>query len=144
MVAALARGNCVVPYRTSKLTYLLKPVFRGKVLLFANVSPAEYNISETASTLNFARRCGSVKLGKSKRKLEAAELQGMRKRIRHLEDRLRACGEDVGRGGGGVSRGEGGSRSGPRGDHHRQKDRERKERATIEPLELRRGRGVAC
>ncbi|KAL2634283.1 hypothetical protein R1flu_005762 [Riccia fluitans] len=47
-----------VPYRDSKLTFLLKDALGGnsKCTLIANVSPAEKNIDETLSTLKFAQR----------------------------------------------------------------------------------------
>ncbi|CAM6117692.1 unnamed protein product [Calypogeia fissa] len=47
-----------VPYRDSKLTFLLKDALGGnsKCTLIANVTPAEKNIDETLSTLKFAQR----------------------------------------------------------------------------------------
>ncbi|GAQ79907.1 hypothetical protein KFL_000410070 [Klebsormidium nitens] len=47
-----------VPYRDSKLTFLLKDALGGnsKCSLVANISPAEKNVEETLSTLKFAQR----------------------------------------------------------------------------------------
>ncbi|GBG65950.1 hypothetical protein CBR_g54242 [Chara braunii] len=47
-----------VPYRDSKLTFLLKDALGGnsKCSLVANISPAEKNMDETLSTLKFAQR----------------------------------------------------------------------------------------
>ncbi|KAJ7535310.1 hypothetical protein O6H91_12G027300 [Diphasiastrum complanatum] len=47
-----------VPYRDSKLTFLLKDALGGnsKCTLIANVSPADKNSEETLSTLKFAQR----------------------------------------------------------------------------------------
>ncbi|KAG6557215.1 hypothetical protein Mapa_001142 [Marchantia paleacea] len=47
-----------VPYRDSKLTFLLKDALGGnsKCTLIANISPAEKNVEETISTLKFAQR----------------------------------------------------------------------------------------
>jgi hypothetical protein len=53
-----------VPYRNSKLTYLLQDSLshNSKVLMFVNVSPARSNSEETLYSLNFASRCGCVNL----------------------------------------------------------------------------------
>lgn len=54
--SALATGQKHIPYRNSKLTHVLQDSLGGdsKTCMFINVSPAESNISETQSTLNFA------------------------------------------------------------------------------------------
>ena len=64
--AAGAAGRHV-PYRDSKLTFLLEDSLRGgsKVLMFANVSPARYNAPESTTSLRFATRCRAVQLGKA-------------------------------------------------------------------------------
>jgi len=58
-----------VPFRNSKLTFLLQDSLIGnsKVLMIVNVSPAEYNVSETVCSLQFAARCKAVELGQAKR-----------------------------------------------------------------------------
>ena len=45
-----------VPYRDSKLTFLLRDSLGGNSLTFmiANISPSSMHFSETLSTLNFA------------------------------------------------------------------------------------------
>ncbi|KAI9989841.1 hypothetical protein PInf_020128 [Phytophthora infestans] len=57
-----------VPYRNSKLTFLLQDSLSGnsKVLMFVNVSPVQWNAWETLCSLNFASRCRSVALGQVK------------------------------------------------------------------------------
>jgi kinesin family protein C2/C3 len=53
-----------VPYRDSKLTFLLKGSLSGraKVVMLCNVSPAAVHVEETLSSLNFAQRCRTVEL----------------------------------------------------------------------------------
>eukprot|EP01018_Ginkgo_biloba_P037575 Gb_25906 [translate_table: standard] len=50
--------SCHIPYRDSKLTYLLKDALGGnsKCALIANINPGLVNIDETLSTLKFAQR----------------------------------------------------------------------------------------
>lgn len=52
-----------VPYRDSKLTFLLQDSLGGnsKTVMIANVNPAKANLHETISTLRFARRAKFVK-----------------------------------------------------------------------------------
>ena len=49
-------GKMVVPYRESKLTYLLKPFLGGnaRTTMIAALSPASINYDETLSTLRYA------------------------------------------------------------------------------------------
>ena len=68
-ISALSSGAKYVPYRDSKLTYLLMDSLSGnsKVLMFANISPADYNVSETGTTLDFAARARNTALGQAKK-----------------------------------------------------------------------------
>jgi hypothetical protein len=47
-----------VPYRDSKLTFILRDSLGGnsKTVIIANISPSALNMSETLSTLEFAKR----------------------------------------------------------------------------------------
>ena len=76
-----------VPFRDSKLTYLLQDSLSGgsKVLMFVNVSPAAYNYSETLSSLLFASRCRAIELGKATKNEESGEALQMRRDMAKLK-----------------------------------------------------------
>lgn len=54
--------NKVIPYRDSKLTRLLQESLGGNAatVMLAAISPADYNYSETLSTLKYANRAKSI------------------------------------------------------------------------------------
>ena len=57
------RGAGQIPYRTSKLTHLLKQSLGGnsKTVMIAAVSPADVNFKETVTTLQYADRAKQIK-----------------------------------------------------------------------------------
>ena len=63
VIKALADGKPHIPYRDSKLTRLLQDSLGGntKTTLIVGVSPADDNIEESISTLNFAKRAKTIK-----------------------------------------------------------------------------------
>jgi len=65
VIEALQKKNSHVPYRNSKLTYLLSDSLGGhaKTLMFINVSPNSTDADETNCSLIFATRVRKVELG---------------------------------------------------------------------------------
>ncbi|KAM3919790.1 kinesin-like protein KIFC3 isoform 2-T2 [Leptodactylus fuscus] len=70
--SALRAQQAHVPYRNSKLTYLLQEALSrdGKALLLVQVSPVEQNINESLCSLRFGDRVRSVELGVPSKKIE--------------------------------------------------------------------------
>lgn len=62
VVNALTSGNKHIPYRNHPLTMLMSDSIGGnsKTLIFVCCSPVDYNIAETTSSLDFAKRCKDV------------------------------------------------------------------------------------
>ena len=69
VIGALSGKSKHVPYRNSKLTYLLADSLGGesKCLMFVNVSPAAVNAAESINSLGFAARCRATELGQAKK-----------------------------------------------------------------------------
>ena len=64
VISALVDGRqSHIPYRDSKLTRLLQDSLGGntKTVMMAAISPADYNLEETLSTLRYASRAKSIK-----------------------------------------------------------------------------------
>ncbi|KAL4613647.1 kinesin-like protein KIFC3 isoform X1 [Arapaima gigas] len=65
VIHALRSRLAHVPFRNSRLTYLLQDSLSGdsKTLMMVQVSPLDINMSETVCSLKFAQRVRSVELG---------------------------------------------------------------------------------
>uniref|UniRef100_A0A7S2BUC2 Kinesin-like protein n=1 Tax=Florenciella parvula TaxID=236787 RepID=A0A7S2BUC2_9STRA len=85
-----------VPYRNSKLTFLLQDSLAGnsKVMMFCNFSPASYNCAETMCSLNFAARCRAVELGQAKKGSEGAEVAKLKRMVAKLTEKLNGGGAE--------------------------------------------------
>ncbi|XP_022521730.2 kinesin-like protein KIFC3 isoform X2 [Astyanax mexicanus] len=75
VINALRSRHSHVPFRNSRLTYLLQDSLSGdsKTLMVVQVSPLESNISESVCSLKFAQRVRTVELGPSSSSRRHAE-----------------------------------------------------------------------
>jgi len=75
VMQALIAKTPHIPYRNSKLTMMLKDSLGGdsKTLMIVQASPAQINVTETLSSLNFASRARNVELGKAKRNVKGGD-----------------------------------------------------------------------
>ncbi|GKA99031.1 kinesin-like protein KIN-14N, partial [Tanacetum coccineum] len=74
VISALERKEDHVPFRNSKLTYLLQPCLDGdsKTLMVVNVSPAPSSINESLCSLRFASRANNCKIGRPRRQMTSS------------------------------------------------------------------------
>ena len=72
VIHSLRNKQSHIPYRNSKLTYLLQESLGGdsKTLMIVQVAPVEKNVTESIASLNFGQRVRSVELGQATRKVE--------------------------------------------------------------------------
>ncbi|WAR12064.1 KIFC3-like protein [Mya arenaria] len=87
VIFALRSKQNYIPYRNSKLTYLLQDSLGGdsKTLMITQIAPVRKNEAESICSLNFAQRVRNVELGAATRKLENGD--GTERHILKIEDK---------------------------------------------------------
>ncbi|XP_030046105.1 kinesin-like protein KIFC2 [Microcaecilia unicolor] len=73
VIQALRAKQSHVPFRNSKLTYLLQDSLGkgNKTVMMVQISPLEKNVGETVCSLKFAQRVCKVELGPATRKIDS-------------------------------------------------------------------------
>merc|ERR1712226_1819296 len=74
-MGSIGKKAAHIPFRNSKLTYLLQPSLSGdgKTLMLSNLSPTELSTQESLCSLRFASQANKCELGKAKRSLEEVD-----------------------------------------------------------------------
>jgi len=71
---AIGNKQAHIPFRNSKLTYLLQPALSGdgKTLMMVNLSPTEESFHESLCSLRLAKQINQCELGKPKKQVKEA------------------------------------------------------------------------
>ncbi|TMW64249.1 hypothetical protein Poli38472_012871 [Pythium oligandrum] len=87
---ALQHKSKHVPYRNSKLTYMLRDMLSGqaKTLMMLQLSPEEDDVEETLSSLQFGARVSQIQMGAVRTSVESGEIFKLKEENRVLEKKL--------------------------------------------------------
>jgi hypothetical protein len=77
VMEALDKAQSHIPFRNSKLTFLLQSALGGsaRCMFIFNASPADGNSDETRCTFKFASRMRNISLGAAKKNVDGAGLE---------------------------------------------------------------------
>jgi hypothetical protein len=92
VVSAVLGGQKHIPYRSNVLTLLMSDTVGGnaKAQMFVNLSPADYNASESENSMVFAQRVKQIKnQSKSERDAEIVKIK-LQKQVMELQRKLDA------------------------------------------------------
>jgi len=83
----LGEKDKFVPYRNNKLTMLMKDCLGGtaKTLMFVNVSPVDYNLEETQTSLYYATRVKLI-VNETVKNIETKEFSRMKDYIKSISE----------------------------------------------------------
>ena len=74
VVTALVTGASHVPYRNSKLTFLLQPALqKGRAVMFLNLSPGEADMPESICSLRFGEKVNRSIVAATKRRITCSK-----------------------------------------------------------------------
>ena len=84
VMEALDKGQSHIPFRNSKLTFLLQSALGGsaRCMFIFNASPAEGNSEETRCTFKFASRMRNISLGAAKKNVDGSGLEAALEKAR--------------------------------------------------------------
>jgi chromosome segregation ATPase len=90
VINALSNKQGHIPFRDSKLTYLLQNSLSkdNKVLMIAQVSPAMSNYQESVCSLEFAGRARGVELGRARAKVQNMEVPKLQEQLKKTKEQL--------------------------------------------------------
>lgn len=97
VIGALTHKSGHVPFRNSKLTYLLADSLGqdNKALMIVQVSPVEESKSETMCSLNFATRVRKVEQGQARKHGDSSDTSRMRAALSRAKAEAKAASEQA-------------------------------------------------
>ncbi|XP_043246888.1 kinesin-like protein KIN-14I [Amphibalanus amphitrite] len=98
VISSLTAGQNFIPYRNSKLTMLMQDSLGGnaKTLMFVNISPAQYNLDETLTSLQYASRVKQItnSAARNADNKEITRLKNVIAKLKQKSETILSLGED--------------------------------------------------